>query len=53
MLLHTLLRQFNPQISLSGVPNVEVTGVREDSRLVRPGDRTFVTTGCRVWTKVG
>ena len=48
MLLHALLRQFNPAISVTGVPNVEVTGVREDSRRVsrgnvfvaRPGTKT-------------
>ena len=39
MLLHSLIRQLDPQISLSGIPaDLEVTGVREDSRLVRPGD---------------
>ena len=47
MLLHTLLRQFNPQISLTGVPNVEVTGVREDSRLVRPGDLFVARAGTK------
>jgi UDP-N-acetylmuramoyl-L-alanyl-D-glutamate--2,6-diaminopimelate ligase len=47
MLLHTLLRQFNPQISLSGVPNVEVAGVREDSRLVRPGDLFVARAGTK------
>ena len=47
MLLHTLLRQFNPRISLAGVPNVEVTGVREDSRLVRPGDLFVARPGTR------
>jgi UDP-N-acetylmuramoyl-L-alanyl-D-glutamate--2,6-diaminopimelate ligase len=38
MLLHTLLKQYNPKGSLTGVPNVEVTGVREDSRQEKPGD---------------
>ena len=47
MLLHTLLRQFNSQISLTGVPNVEVAGVREDSRLVRPGDLFIARPGTK------
>ena len=38
MLLHSLLKQYDPQVSLSGIPNVEIRGVREDSRLVQPGD---------------
>jgi UDP-N-acetylmuramoyl-L-alanyl-D-glutamate--2,6-diaminopimelate ligase len=44
MLLHTLLKQFDPQTSLSGIPNVEITGIREDSRQVRPGD-LFISRG--------
>jgi UDP-N-acetylmuramoyl-L-alanyl-D-glutamate--2,6-diaminopimelate ligase len=47
MLLHTLLRQFNSQISLAGVPNVEVAGVREDSRQVRPGDLFVARPGTK------
>jgi UDP-N-acetylmuramoyl-L-alanyl-D-glutamate--2,6-diaminopimelate ligase len=47
MLLHTLLRQFHPQISLAGVPNVEVAGVREDSRQVRRGDLFVARPGTR------
>src|SRR3712207_3202520 len=38
MLLHSLLKQLDPQLSLTGIPNPEVTGVREDSRHVQPGD---------------
>ena len=45
MLLHTLLKQFNPQISTAGIPNVEVAGVREDSRQVRPGDLFVARAG--------
>ena len=37
MQLHALLRQFDPQLSLVGIPNVEITGVAEDSRRVLPG----------------
>jgi UDP-N-acetylmuramoyl-L-alanyl-D-glutamate--2,6-diaminopimelate ligase len=47
MLLHTLLKQFNPQVPLSGVPNAEVTGIREDSRQVRPGDLFIARLGTR------
>ena len=45
MLLHTLLKQYDPRISVAGVPNVEVTGVREDSRQVRPGDLFLARPG--------
>ena len=38
MLLHTLLRQFDPSLSLAGIPNKAVTGVREDSRQVQKGE---------------
>jgi UDP-N-acetylmuramoyl-L-alanyl-D-glutamate--2,6-diaminopimelate ligase len=37
MQLHALLRQFDPQLSLTGISNVEISGVCEDSRRVRPG----------------
>ena len=47
MLLHTLLKQYDPDISLAGVPNVEVTGIREDSRQVRPGDLFIARAGTR------
>src|ERR1041384_253049 len=35
--LHTLLKQLDPSLSLSGIKNLEVRGVSEDSRLVEPG----------------
>ena len=38
MLLHSLLKQLDPSIPLTTIPNVEVRGVREDSRLVQTGD---------------
>ena len=38
MLLHNLISQFDPKAVLSGVPNVEITGVCEDSRQVQPGN---------------
>jgi UDP-N-acetylmuramoyl-L-alanyl-D-glutamate--2,6-diaminopimelate ligase len=42
--LHTLLKQLDPTLSLSGIKNVEVRGVSEDSRLVEPGF-VFVARG--------
>jgi UDP-N-acetylmuramoyl-L-alanyl-D-glutamate--2,6-diaminopimelate ligase len=47
MLLHTLFQQFDPQVSLAGVPNVEIAGVREDSRQVRPGDLFVARAGAK------
>src|SRR5689334_10379056 len=44
MMLHTLLRQLDSKLSLSSIPNIEVSGVREDSRRVRAGD-LFVARG--------
>lgn len=47
MLLHDLFRRFDPALSLSHVPNIEVAGVSEDSRtagagfvfVARPGEK--------------
>jgi UDP-N-acetylmuramoyl-L-alanyl-D-glutamate--2,6-diaminopimelate ligase len=47
MQLHALLRHFDSQLSLSGIPDVEITGVCEDSRqaaagnlfIARPGEK--------------
>ncbi len=47
MLLHALIRQFDPQISLSGIPDIEITGVREDSRQVQLGDLFVARPGTR------
>src|SRR2546423_14347809 len=38
MLLHSLIRPFDPQASLAGIPNSEITGVCEDSRRVGAGN---------------
>jgi len=38
MLLHELLRSFDPRIDLGPIPNSIIHGVKEDSRHVRPGD---------------
>ena len=37
MFLHALLRQLGPQVNLGSIPDAEVTGVCEDSRLAQPG----------------
>jgi UDP-N-acetylmuramoyl-L-alanyl-D-glutamate--2,6-diaminopimelate ligase len=44
MLLHELLIRFDPKIPVGNLPNARVTGVQEDSRLVRPGN-VFVARG--------
>ncbi len=44
LLLHTLLRQFDTSFPLAGIPNTEITGVREDSRQVTAGN-LFVARG--------
>jgi UDP-N-acetylmuramoyl-L-alanyl-D-glutamate--2,6-diaminopimelate ligase len=47
MLLHHLLRQFDPRLPLSGIPNGEVHAIREDSRLVQPGDLFVARAGTK------
>jgi len=47
MQLHALLRHFDAQLSLVGIPNVEVTGVVEDSRLVTPGNLFVARAGLK------
>jgi UDP-N-acetylmuramoyl-L-alanyl-D-glutamate--2,6-diaminopimelate ligase len=44
LLLHDLLRPFHPPIPLGSISNVEILGIREDSRQVRPGD-LFIARG--------
>ena len=48
MLLHTLLRQFDPQVPLAGLANPEIKAVREDSRLVQRGDLFVARAGTSV-----
>ena len=45
MRLHDLIRACYPDADLSDAPDVEVSGVREDSRLVRPGDLFIARPG--------
>ncbi len=43
--LHDLLRRFDSSLSLTGLPDVTVKAVREDSRLVEPGDLFIARAG--------
>ena len=45
MLLHNLLSDFNPQLNLKAVPNPQITGLAEDSRIVQPGDLFIARAG--------
>jgi len=47
MLLHTLLRQFDPNIPLDSSGEIEITGISEDSRLVKPGDLFIARSGLK------
>lgn len=47
MLLCDLLRQFDPTISCSALPEVDVTGIQEDSRKVRDGDLFIARAGTK------
>lgn len=47
MFLHALLRKLDPQVSLSGIADAEVTGVCEDSRAVQPGSLFVARPGTR------
>lgn len=45
MLLHHLLRSFDPRLPLSGLPNIEITSVCEDSRRAKPGSLFIARAG--------
>ena len=47
LLLHDLLRQFDARLSLTGIANVELTGVEEDSRRVTAGSLFVARHGTR------
>ena len=47
MLLHHLIRQFDPQASLAGIPDVKISGVYEDSRRVTAGSLFVARTGTK------
>jgi UDP-N-acetylmuramoyl-L-alanyl-D-glutamate--2,6-diaminopimelate ligase len=44
-LLHKLLERIHPALSLSAIPNLEINGVRDDSRLVTSGDLFIARKG--------
>ena len=48
MLLHKLLRLFDPRLSLATIPNVEISSICEDSRRVRPGSLFVARAGSKV-----
>lgn len=47
MFLHALLRHLDPQVSLTGIADAEVTGVCEDSRAVQPGSLFVARPGTK------
>jgi UDP-N-acetylmuramoyl-L-alanyl-D-glutamate--2,6-diaminopimelate ligase len=47
MLLHDLLRSFDPRINLAELPNRLLSGIKEDSRLIIPGDLFIARTGTK------
>ena len=47
MQLHALLRHYDAALSLTGIPNVEVTGVAEDSRCVVAGNLFVARAGLK------
>ena len=47
MLLHQLLREFDPDLNLTELPNVAVRAVQEDSRRVQPGDLFVARSGLK------
>src|SRR5436190_9821908 len=47
VLLHTLLQRFDPSLDLSALPDTEILGIKEDSRLVRTGDLFVARAGTK------
>jgi UDP-N-acetylmuramoyl-L-alanyl-D-glutamate--2,6-diaminopimelate ligase len=47
MLLHTLLRHFDPGLPLEQIPNIQIQGIREDSRKVQAGDLFIARPGAK------
>jgi UDP-N-acetylmuramoyl-L-alanyl-D-glutamate--2,6-diaminopimelate ligase len=47
MLLHTLLRLFDPNLPLDRIPDLDIGGVCEDSRRVQRGDLFIARSGTR------
>ncbi len=47
VMLHDLLRALDPSIACRGVPNLEITGVEEDSRRIRAGNLFVARPGTK------
>src|SRR5882724_7497461 len=47
MLLHTLLRQYDPGLALEQIPNIQIRAVAEDSRKIQPGDLFIARPGVK------
>lgn len=47
MFLHQLLREFDPKILTSGIPDVQIGGICEDSRLAKAGDLFIARPGTK------
>ncbi len=47
VLLRTLISRFNPSIEPADVPDVEILGIKEDSRLVHTGDLFIARSGTK------
>ena len=47
VLLRTLISRFDPGLDLSAVPDVEILGVKDDSRLVAKGDLFIARPGTK------
>jgi UDP-N-acetylmuramoyl-L-alanyl-D-glutamate--2,6-diaminopimelate ligase len=47
MFLHALLRQLSSPVNFSAIPDVEITGVCEDSRQVQPGNLFIARPGTK------
>jgi UDP-N-acetylmuramoyl-L-alanyl-D-glutamate--2,6-diaminopimelate ligase len=47
MLLHRLISELDPNYNLNKVPSVDITGICEDSRFVKPGDLFVARSGTK------
>ncbi len=47
MLLHDLLQQFDPSLSVAGIKNVDILGIADDSRQVKAGDLFVARSGAK------
>jgi UDP-N-acetylmuramoyl-L-alanyl-D-glutamate--2,6-diaminopimelate ligase len=47
VLLHDLIHRYDPAIALSAIRNVEIAGISEDSRQIKPGDLFIARPGTK------